>query len=50
MLDDRFSNALMVAPLAVQVELSCGGSGARATSDVEAIIIWLAGSGEGGSW
>ena len=50
MLDDRLSNSLMIAPLVVHVELNCGGSGDRAISGVEAIIIWLAGSGETGSW
>ena len=50
MLDDKFSSSLMIAPLAVHVELNCGGSGDRAISGVEAIIIWLAGSVERGSW
>lgn len=49
MLDDKFNNSFMIAPLAVQVWLSCGPSSARATSGVDAIIMWLAGSVEGGS-
>ena len=50
MLDDRFSSSLMTEPLAVQLVLNWGASGARAMRGVEAIIMWLAGSAEGGSW
>lgn len=37
MLDERLSNSLMMAALAVQVESGCGGPGARDISGVEAI-------------